>query len=151
MSDLEITLQNLKKVHKELPLLADKTPSIRGDFTLRQVGYSVLTQEDIEENKYENSDNNGLSHCIKLFSMKDQYFDAVFFSCHSFASDVFPAFYNIFSKSNVSFTYVFGENWKDTFPKFDDFIDRVENMISFIEKHNKRIESFSYETNKILS
>lgn len=122
------TLKNLKKVLKELPILAEKQPFIKTEFDMRYFGvYSDYRKCDILENKC------GTIGCLagnmaRVFKLKKEYFD-VFgeFTYDKFFLEEFPSF----DKDGLGWDFLFSGIWRDHQPTFEQAMKRLEFAIKF--------------------
>ena len=147
MNDLQTTIMNLEKIHRELPLLADKIPSIRKDFIMGEYGcYNNSTLS----NPVCDSHGCGLGNSARLFDVsKPEYYNKWGKFCYtSFSKDILPSL-----KSDL-WHYLFSVGWGEEhsgFKTFDNFIDRVSNMIELLKEKGVVEVSFYHSSSNDLT
>ena len=139
MNDLDITIKNLEKIHKELPLLADKIPSIRKEFDMDSYGcYSG----NIMGNTSCKTHGCGLGNSARLFDLSNElyYNSRGKFDYMLFSQSILP------SLKGWLWQYLFSSEWGESYSEyktFDHFIERVGNMIKLLKEQGAVVVTYS--------
>ena len=144
MNNLQITISNLQKIQKELPLLADKIPSIREEFTMRQFGCYKGSSVDKTVCKTYGC---GLGNASRLFDIsKKEYYGKWGFDYKLFSKYILPSISNSWSATNSLWQYLFASEWgidSSNYKSFEDFIKRVDNVITLLKEKGAVSVKFS--------
>lgn len=149
MNDLQTTINNLERIYIELPILADKIPSIRGEFNMIKIGcYSSSTLA----NPFCQTYGCGLGNSARVFdlSKKEYYNDEGGFRYTRFSDSVLPSL-----RSEMSlWSYLFSSEWgyyNSKHKTFEDFISRVASVIKLLkEKGVCEVDYNPYISNRLI-
>lgn len=124
------TLKNLKKIYRELPILAETIPSIKTDFSMRLYGvFDELTKEEIETNEC-GTNGCGLGNSARIFKLVKSDFHCNDFSYRNFCRRILPSTYDDVTRfSNGLWDFLFAWSWHVHQPTFEQFIQRVKYAI----------------------
>ena len=148
-----ITGENLLRVLKKLPKLAEKYPYIKNEFSMNKYGvYNYLSK-----GRLQNCSAIGclMGNSARIFEKEfgDDIFDKFGqFDYNLFGQKFFPYLYAgkyLFpNEPNQRWEYLFSQNWSDTkFNDFDSALNRVENLL----KNDLECKKYDYNTNKIIN
>ena len=149
MNDLQITIANLEKIHVELPILAEAIPSIRGEFDMKVLGcYDKSTLDNLVCRTY----GCGLGNAARLFDLsKGEYYNARGeFSYFLFSQGILPSL----TVTPILLDYLFSSKWGcsySNYKTFEDFIQRMGNMIQLLKKKGACIVWFDPEESNDLA
>lgn len=128
-TDKQITLASLKKIYKELPVLAQTVPSIITDFDMQTFGiYTYRTRKEINEHACK-TQGCGLGNSARLFRLMKSDFDWEHeFAYHQFGARILPTTYDG-SRLTSLWYFLFSSDWYGHQSTFEQFIERVKYAI----------------------
>ena len=146
----ELTRKNLIRVLEELPKLVEKMPEIKRDFNMGILGvYYKLKKEDFNKCRTTGC---LLGNAARIFT--DELTDELFnefgkFSYYLFGIYFFPyLYYGRDYDYKTQWEYLFIPEWSRTkFNKFEDALQRIENLL----KHDLKYTKYDLSTNNIIN
>ncbi len=150
MTNKEITRQNLEKILKELPILAEKMP-IRQNFDMDKFGI----YDEVMKNKMDHQCDSvgcGLGWSAELFDLNNPSFynQNERFSYRQFGRDTFPYLYrDTITTITSDWAFLFSSVWASYQPTFDQFIERLKYFLDMemsLGRWEYQRNSFKLET-----
>ena len=146
----ELTRKNLLRVLEELPKLAEQMPEIKRDFNMAKLGvYYKLKREDFNKCRTTGCILGNAARIFKNEFTEDLFNDFGKFSYYLFGLNFFPYLY--YGKDydyKTQWEYLFEPVWERTkFNKFEDALQRIENLI----KHDLKYTKYDLSTNNIIN